>query len=332
MIALLLLALAFRWDYKATKSEGLYIVKWKVDRWANQTWVELYRPSGFREYPNKLPGYNYPTSKDKAAWSKRHTLTRVWTGVFLVSIAWLLWAAWLGPSLRKRRLLNQENDVLQVEAAFESEEPPAVTSSPEPKKEPNHETITCYHCNEEYSPWKCPNCKEELEPADENLEIITALVCPLCKTEYNPWVCPHCEEEAEQRTGRQMDRDTQPLKEPARKKQELGSWGMVFFIWIVIDLFARRFITISYDDPAIGISEDVLVYRTLFSAVFWALLPLFVGIKTKRYLLGFGGAIITMFLGCVVNIVGMLVAIGSVYYMLSQERQTGIKSNSVKRG
>lgn len=321
IIALLLLALAFRWDYKATKNAELYVAKWKVDRWTGQTWAELYSPNcEYEEFPDTVRfGPYHPTERDEAAWSKRHTLTRVWNGLLVFSVIWLLYAAWLGPSLRRRRLLNQENDVLQAEVASKNSEPqPATTSPPEPIREPIHETITCHHCKKEYNPWKCPNCKTELEPADEELETVIAVICPLCKDEYNPWVCPFCGKEAEQKTSDQISSNKPPVNS---KKEGLGKWGIVFFIWLVIDSFGRRFITIHYTGATFGSPDEVLVYRNLFSAVFWALLPLLIGIKTNQYLIGFGGLIITMFLGCVVNIVGMLVAIGSSYYMLTQERR-----------
>lgn len=62
VLALLLFAWIFRWDYTATKSQDLYVLKWKTDRWTGQKWQEIYGPkisnvyiidSGFLPINNK---------------------------------------------------------------------------------------------------------------------------------------------------------------------------------------------------------------------------------------------------------------------------------------
>lgn len=97
MTAILVILWFTRWDYGATKSFDTGVVKWKVDKWVNQGWVEVYSVQGYNEVPRQ-PGTE--TSAD--AWQKRNQLTNYWYGAVAITVFGLV-LLWFGPSVLKRK-------------------------------------------------------------------------------------------------------------------------------------------------------------------------------------------------------------------------------------
>lgn len=99
---LLLIALtamwAMRWDYGATNSVDAYVLKWKIDRWSNQGWVEMYTHKGIVEQA-KWPG----TDVTGKAQAERDRLTIYWLYAVTASIALLLWGLLIYPYFKRRR-------------------------------------------------------------------------------------------------------------------------------------------------------------------------------------------------------------------------------------
>lgn len=90
---------AMRWDYGATKSQDSYVLKWKIDRWANQGWMERYTPQGIVEEPMQ-PGTNIKS----AAWAKRVKLNNYWILATIASGALLLSSILIYPRYKRKRL------------------------------------------------------------------------------------------------------------------------------------------------------------------------------------------------------------------------------------
>ncbi len=97
ILALLVAAWTFRWDYGATKTLDSGVVKWKTDRWSGQGWREAYSlKSGQIELPD-----------DQSYYYTNRVLTTCWRVTFGASALWLIYAAWFGPWIqRKRRLID----------------------------------------------------------------------------------------------------------------------------------------------------------------------------------------------------------------------------------
>lgn len=95
-------AMVFRWDYAATKSgDGLYVAKWKIDRWTGQKWVERYGPTTMDEVPLK-------TSNRERAWSKRNVYTNIWKWLVVGAVIWLI------PSIFISRIKEEDADTKQI--------------------------------------------------------------------------------------------------------------------------------------------------------------------------------------------------------------------------
>ena len=97
ILALLFAAWALRWDYTATKTYDSGVVKWKIDRWTGQAWVELNIAKDW-------------TIKDKPAlplladdpWQKRQNVETAWKCAVGLSIFWLLYTIRIGPWIKHR--------------------------------------------------------------------------------------------------------------------------------------------------------------------------------------------------------------------------------------
>lgn len=99
LLLLLITAAVFRWDYAATKSgEGLYVAKWKADRWTGQKWVEKYRPTAMDEIPLN-------TSNKEHAWAKRNVYTNIWKYFVTGTVIWLI------PSIFISRIKDEDTNI-----------------------------------------------------------------------------------------------------------------------------------------------------------------------------------------------------------------------------
>jgi len=97
LLAILLLAYVFRWDYTVSKSSGSYVLKWKTDRWTGQKWIEQYSPSLTKERP-------MDQTKPEDAWSERIDAANIWNTAVTIDVAWLLYVTWIGPKRRMKKI------------------------------------------------------------------------------------------------------------------------------------------------------------------------------------------------------------------------------------
>ncbi len=96
LVILVLLGTAwiFRWDYGATKTVDTGVIKWKVDRWTGQGWMEGYMFSPESDNPelppyiNEIPIYPGVTDKDKA-WKLRKQKSYIWIFATILTTGWL---------------------------------------------------------------------------------------------------------------------------------------------------------------------------------------------------------------------------------------------------
>lgn len=90
LLCLLIVLYFNRWDYVAGHSG---VVKYKVDRWTGQHWVEKYRT----KYTEK------PITPSTTPYKNRQIATGVWVGLTGLTIIWLLRTAQVEPLARFRK-------------------------------------------------------------------------------------------------------------------------------------------------------------------------------------------------------------------------------------
>lgn len=96
LIIFILLAVAwgFRWEYPATKAVDGGIVKWKVDRWSGETFMETYGAKKAGEVQIQSNSYS---------WLTRDVATAIWMGGMVASVLWLAYLVYIGPAIRRSR-------------------------------------------------------------------------------------------------------------------------------------------------------------------------------------------------------------------------------------
>lgn len=104
ILALLIAAWAFRWDYGASKTYDSGVIKWKVDRWTSQDWREVY---SVKEGQFDVPGGTGSVQTNQpyvnSCWDTRNAWTLRWGIITAAVFVWFAYAVWLGPWLLKRK-------------------------------------------------------------------------------------------------------------------------------------------------------------------------------------------------------------------------------------
>lgn len=126
VLILLALALAFRWDYNATKTYNDGVSKWKTDRWTRQGWIEVYSTNGVQgEAPTNAAAWAVADKPYIAScWAARKAWTTRWYAATGAALSWLFYAAWGGPWLRKKRKVKTEVEPPTTTVIAEVESPP----------------------------------------------------------------------------------------------------------------------------------------------------------------------------------------------------------------
>ncbi len=100
----------FRWEYQASKTDDEYVFRWKLDRWTNKRWIEVYAVSSKQLTAIDVPANIDLTAPEKITklkdkeWEIRNRWTVYWK--IAVGICFL----WLVASLVYPQIKNKEQN------------------------------------------------------------------------------------------------------------------------------------------------------------------------------------------------------------------------------